>query len=298
MRPTVDNWDNVNLITEAQVLKLHTNESGREVNKVEVSIQGQRVFFSADIVVVACGAINSAVLLLRSANDRHPYGLANSSDQVGRNFMRHQNGAIVGLTRKANPTTFQKTLAVNDFYWGEPGFDYPMGHVQLLGKVNKDMIALDAPVFAPGLALEEVARRSVDWWLTAEDLPDPNNRVTIQNGSIYLDYVDNNTEAFDRLLNRWTEVLKSIECGDRILPYSLYFRKRIPLQGVAHQCGTCRFGEDPKTSVLNLDCRTHDVENLYVVDGSFFRSSAAVNPTLTIIANALRVGDRLLEKLK
>jgi choline dehydrogenase-like flavoprotein len=298
MRPTADNWDNISLLTAAQVLKLHTNESGREVSKVEVLIQGKRVFFSADIVVVACGAINSGVLLLRSANDKHPYGLANSSDQVGRNFMRHQNGAIVGLTRKSNPTIFQKTLAVNDFYWGESGFDYPMGHVQLLGKVNKDMIALDAPIFAPGLALEEVARRSVDWWLTAEDLPDPNNRVSIQNGDIYLDYTDNNTEAFDRLLSRWTEVLKSIECGDSILPCSLYFRKRIPLQGVAHQCGTCRFGEDPKTSVLNLDCRTHDVENLYVVDGSFFRSSAAVNPTLTIIANALRVGDRLLEKLK
>jgi choline dehydrogenase-like flavoprotein len=285
-------------MTEAQVLRLHTSESGREVTKVEVLVQGTRTFFSADIVVVSCGAINSAVLLLRSANDKHPYGLANSSDQVGRNFMRHQNGAIVGLTRKSNPTIFQKTLAINDFYWGESGFDYPMGHVQLLGKVNKDMIALDAPIFAPGLALEEVARRSVDWWLTAEDLPDPNNRVSIQNGDIYLDYTDNNTEAFDRLLNRWTEVLKSIDCADKILPCSLYFRKRIPIQGVAHQCGTCRFGEDPKTSVLDLDCRTHDVDNLYVVDGSFFRSSAAVNPTLTIIANALRVGDRLLERLK
>jgi choline dehydrogenase-like flavoprotein len=298
VRPSVDSYSNITLLTEARVLRLHTSESGREVTKVEVLVQGQRIFFSADIVVVSCGAINSAVLLLRSANDKHPYGLANSSDQVGRNFMRHQNGAIVGLTRKSNPTIFQKTLAVNDFYWGEPGFDYPMGHVQLLGKVNKDLIALDAPIFAPGLALEEVARRSVDWWLTAEDLPDPNNRVSIQNGDIYLDYTDNNTEAFDRLLNRWTEVLKSIDCADKILPCSLYFRKRIPLQGVAHQCGTCRFGEDPQTSVLDLDCRTHDVDNLYVVDGSFFRSSAAVNPTLTIIANALRVGDRLLERLK
>jgi choline dehydrogenase-like flavoprotein len=129
----------ITLLTEAQVLRLHTSESGREVTKVEVQIQGKRSFFSADIVVVSCGAINSAVLLLRSANDKHPYGLANSSNQVGRNFMRHQNGAIVGLTRKSNPTIFQKTLAVNDFYWGEPGFDYPMGHVQLLGKVNKDL---------------------------------------------------------------------------------------------------------------------------------------------------------------
>lgn len=173
-----------------------------------------------------------------------------------------------------------------------------MGHVQLLGKVNKDMIALDAPKFAPGLALEEVAHRSVDWWLTAEDLPDPNNRVRLQDGQIVLDYTDNNTKAFDRLLARWTEVLKSIDCGDRILPCSLYFRKRIPLQGVAHQVGTCRFGTDPNTSVLDLNCRTHDVDNLYVVDGSFFPASAAVNPSLTIMANALRVGDRLLARLR
>jgi choline dehydrogenase-like flavoprotein len=298
VRPAIDSFENVTLLVEARVLKLHTNESGREVSKVEVLHQGDRFFFSADLVVVACGAINSAVLLLKSANDKHPYGLANSSDLVGRNFMRHQNGAIVGVTRQPNLTQFQKTLAVNDFYWGEAGFNYPMGHVQLLGKINKDTLATDAPSFAPGLALDEVAKHSIDWWLTAEDLPDLNNRVSIVDGEIYLDYVDNNTEAFDRLLNRWTEVLKSIDCGDCILPCSLYFRKKIPLQGVAHQCGTCRFGEDPQTSVLNLDCRTHDVENLYVVDGSFFRSSAAVNPTLTIIANALRVGDILLEKIK
>jgi choline dehydrogenase-like flavoprotein len=134
--------------------------------------------------------------------------------------------------------------------------------------------------------------------LTAEDLPDPKNRVSLQQGQIYLDYMDNNTEAFDRLMYRWTEVLKSIHCGDSILPCSLYFRKRIPLQGIAHQCGTCRFGENPQTSVLDLNCRTHDVDNLYVVDASFFPSSAAVNPTLTIIANALRVGEHLLERLR
>ncbi len=298
VRPTVDSASNITLLTEAEVLRLHTSPTGREVTHVEAKVEGHRMLFTANVVVVSCGAINSAVLLLKSANDRHPNGLANSSDQVGRNFMRHQNGAIVGVTRKLNPTQFQKTLAVNDFYWGEQGFDYPMGHIQLLGKVNKDMIALDAPSFAPGIALEEVAKRSVDWWLTAEDLPDSNNRVSVVNGQIYLDYTDNNTQAFNRLLNRWTEVLKSIDCGDSIFPYSLYLRKRIPIQGVAHQCGTCRFGSDPQTSVLDLNCRTHDVDNLYVVDGSFFRSSAAVNPTLTIIANALRVGDHLLERLK
>ncbi|MEM9537669.1 MAG: GMC family oxidoreductase, partial [Cyanobacteria bacterium P01_E01_bin.45] len=146
-------------------------------------------------------------------------------------------------------------------------------------------------------ALEEIAGRSVDWWLTAEDLPDPNNRVKVENDRLYLDYTDNNTEAFDHLMNRWTSILKSINCGDTILPCSLYFRKRLPLQGVAHQVGTCRFGTDAATSVLDLNCRTHDVDNLYVVDGSFFPSSAAVNPSLTIIANALRVGDRLLDRL-
>jgi choline dehydrogenase-like flavoprotein len=296
VRPAMD-YENLTLMTEAKVLRLLTSKSGREVTRVETEIQGQPHRFSADIVVVACGAINSAVLLLRSADDQHSNGLANRSDQVGRNFMKHQNGAIVGLTKKLNPAVFQKTLAINDFYWGEPDFNYPMGHVQLLGKVNKDMIALDAPIFAPGLALEEVAKRSVDWWLTAEDLPDPNNRVRVKGDKIHLDYTDNNTEAFNRLLARWTEVLKSINCGDRILPCSLYFRKRIPLQGVAHQVGTCRFGEDPQTSVLDINCRTHDVDNLYVVDGSFFPSSAAVNPSLTIMANALRVGEHLIDRM-
>jgi choline dehydrogenase-like flavoprotein len=298
VQPTTQQYTNVTLVTQAQVLRLHTNASGRVITQVEANVAGHRQLFTGDIVVVSCGAINSALLLLRSANDYHPHGLANRSDQVGRNFMRHQNGAIVGITRKTNLTQFQKTMAINDFYWGEPGFEHPMGHVQLLGKVNKDLIALDAPKLAPGLALEEIAQRSVDWWLTAEDLPDPQNRVTLQDGQIYLDYTDNNTLAFDRLMHRWTETLKSIDCGDHILPCSLYFRKRIPIQGVAHQCGTCRFGADPTTSVLDLNCRTHEVDNLYVVDSSFFCSSGAVNPTLTIIANAIRVGEHLLERLK
>jgi choline dehydrogenase-like flavoprotein len=290
--------ENVTLITEAQVTRLNTSPSGREITSVEVEQNGTSQQFSADIIVVSCGAINTAALLLRSANDHHPHGLANRSDQVGRNFMKHQNGAIVGITRKPNPSIFQKTLGINDFYWGEPGFEYPMGHVQLLGKVNKEMIAQDAPKFAPGIALEEVAHRSVDWWLTAEDLPSPDNRVNIKGNRIQLQYTDNSTQAYDRLIDRWTQTLKSIDCGDTILPCSLYFRKRIPIQGVAHQVGTCRLGENPDTSVLDLNCRTHDVDNLYVVDGSFFPSSGAVNPSLTIIANAIRVGEHLLERLK
>jgi choline dehydrogenase-like flavoprotein len=296
VRPAIA-MENVTLLTEAEVLRLHTSASGKEVTSVEVKIGGEIVSFSSDIVVVSCGAINSAALLLRSANDKHPNGLANSSDQVGRNFMKHQHGAIVGITPKPNHSEFQKTLAVLDYYWGEKGFEYPMGLIQLLGKVNKDMIALDAPKFAPNMALDQIAQHSVDWFITAEDLPDPNNRVTYVNASVHLSYTENNTEAFDRLLDRWTKVLKSIDCGDSFLPNSLYFRKKLAIAAVAHQNGTCRFGKDPATSVLDVNCRTHDVDNLYVVDGSFFPSSAAVNPTLTIIANALRVGDRLLEAI-
>ncbi|MFH7024026.1 MAG: GMC oxidoreductase [Heteroscytonema crispum UTEX LB 1556] len=301
VRPS-EQYDNVTLMTEARVKQLHTSHSGREVTSVEVEINGEIHFFSSNIVVVACGAINSAALLLRSANEQHPNGLANSSDQVGRNFMKHQNGAIIGVSLKSNLTAFQKTLAINDFYWGDVDFDYPMGHVQLLGKVNADMIAQESPSvlgisFRERNTFEAIATHSVDWWLTAEDLPDPNNRVTLRGDSIQLHYTENNTEAYNRLVNRWTQVLKKIGCGEKIIPASFYFRKKLPLQGVAHQCGTCRFGEDRKTSVLDINCRTHDVDNLYVVDGSFFRSSAAVNPTLTIIANALRVSEHLIERL-
>lgn len=297
VRPAVK-YPNVTLITNAKVNRIVTDDSGKKVKYVEAEINGKTKNFSSDIFALCAGAINSAALLLKSANDKHPNGLANSSDQVGRNFMKHQNGAILGLTKKLNPTVFQKTLAINDFYWGEKDFDYPMGHVQLLGKASKEMLEGDAPAMTPGVALDQMAKHSIDWWITAEDLPDPNNRVTLKNGNIQLSYTDNNTEAYERLLKRWTEVLKSIDCGEKIIPCSIYLKKKIPLEGVAHQVGTCRFGSDPKTNVLDLNCKTHDVDNLYIVDGSFFPSSAAVNPSLTIMANALRVGEHLIDLMK
>lgn len=302
MRPVMGQ-ENVTLLTEAKVLKLHTSPSGREVSQVEVEWQGERHFFSGDLVAIACGAINSSVLLLRSANDQHPNGLANSSDLVGRYFMKHVLGSIIGISQKPNPTQFQKTLSINDFYWGEAGYEFPMGQIQTLGKVNKEALEGSADAYAP-LTPEQVATHSIDWWLTTEDLPDPNNRIMADGDKIILDYTENNAEPYARLEERWIDILKSIDCGDKILPHCSYFVKgsksyftgKLPLDGVGHQVGTCRFGEDPKTSVLDLNCRTHDVDNLYVVDGSFFCSSGAVNPTLTIIANALRVGDRILER--
>ncbi len=305
--PSIDH-SNVTLLTEAKVLKLHTNPSGNEISQVEVDVQGEIRYFNANIVAVCCGAVNSSVLLLRSANDQHPKGLANSSDLVGRHFMKHVLGSVIGVTSKLNPTLFQKTLSINDFYWGEEGYDYPMGQIQTLGKVSPEALEGNAAAYAP-LTVEHVATHSVDWWLTTEDLPDLNNRVRIegdQGEQIIIDYTDNNIEPYERLEQRWIEILKSIDCASMVAPHCNYFVKggqenyftgRLPLDGVGHQVGTCRFGVDPQTSVLNLNCQTHDIQNLYVVDGSFFLSSGAVNPTLTIMANALRVGDHLLERL-
>lgn len=295
IRPAIV-YDNLTLITEAKVLRLHTSPSGREVTGVEAEIAGERQIFSSDIVVVAGGAINSAVLLLKSANEQYPNGLANSSDLVGRNYMRHKISAIVALGLKPNPTVYPKTLAVNDFYWGEPGFPYPMGHVQTLGNITEDRAAANSPSFVPSKLIpravfKAVSERTTPWFLMAEDLPDPNNRVRVEGEKIFLEYTNNNDEALNRLIKRWQEVLRSME------PLSIFFTTEMSIKDVGHQCGTCRFGEDPQTSVLDLNCRTHDVDNLYVVDGSFFPSSAALNPTLTIIANAIRVGEHLLERM-
>jgi choline dehydrogenase-like flavoprotein len=303
--PARDHYGNLVLLTQAKVLRLLTSASGRTITGVETEVNGEHHIFHSDIVVVACGAINSAVLLLRSFNDQHPNGLANRSDQVGRNFMKHLATALVGLHSDVNHANFQKTIAVNDFYWGEPDFPYPMGMVQNTGNVLADMIPAEAPpLMAPFVKLiphferELIAERTTGWWLQTEDLPDPNNRVQVVNGSVHLNYTPNNTEAGDRLIHRWTSVLKACDRkAMHVIPFSIYPRNQVPVQAVAHQCGTCRFGSDPQTSVLDLNCRTHDVDNLYVVDGSFFPSNSGVNPTLTIMANALRVGDHLVERL-
>ncbi|MDQ3138749.1 MAG: GMC family oxidoreductase [Gemmatimonadota bacterium] len=297
IRPALRHPD-VTLELNAKVTRLRADRSAREVSAVEADVNGVAHRFYGDLVVVAAGAINSAALLLRSASDKHPHGLANSSDQVGRNYMRHLNGAMLGLSRRRNPVVFQKTLALNDYYWGEADFPFPMGHIQLLGKTDRGLLAADAPWFAPGFALDQMARHSVDWWVTAEDLPHPGNRVMVgRDGAIHLQQRDRYYEHFDRLVARWKRELRAVDAASRRHPLSLYLFKKIPAMGVAHQNGTCRFGDDPRTSVLNAFCQTHDVDNLYVVDGSFFCSSGAVNPSLTIAANALRVGDHLLERL-
>jgi choline dehydrogenase-like flavoprotein len=288
----------ITLLTEAKVLRLHTSPSGREITGVVAEVKGQLREFSGDIVVVSAGAVNSAALLLRSANDRHPRGLANnSSGLVGRNLMKHVLGSLVAVTTlKPNPSKFQKTMALNDFYWGEPGYEFPMGNIQLMGKTVIEGLRGYEAKYAP-LTIEEVAQNSIDWWLTTEDLPDAKNQVRVAGTDrIVIDYTENNSEPFARLNARWREILTEIDSAHPGVRTG-YFETKMPMHSLGHQVGTCKFGEDPKTSVLDLNCRAHDLDNLYVVDGSFFVSSGAVNPTLTIVANALRVGDHLLERL-
>ena len=296
VRPTWDN-ENVTILTSAKVLKLNTDATGKKVVSAEVELGTMAELFTADLFILSAGAINSAVVLLKSASDLHPNGLANKSGLVGRNFMKHNSTAMIGVSTKPNPTVFQKTMAVNDFYFGDQEFPYPMGHIQLLGKSNKGQISGDAPFFTPGFVLSEMVTHSIDWWMTGEDLPDPENRVQVIDGEVHLDYKDNNMEGFNRLIDKIKDVLYKIDSGHSFFPHSLYLTKSIPLAAVGHQCGTARFGTDENTSVLDINCKAHELENLYVVDGSFFPSSGAVNPSLTIIANALRVGDHLLSKL-
>jgi len=251
------------------------------------------------MVAVSCGAINSAALLLRSGNEKHPQGLANSSDIVGRHYMGHTNGILLALSRCANPSIFQKTLAVNDFYFGDKEFPHPMGHISFVGKLDAITLSAGAPPVVPGWTLDLVAKHSLDFWITSEDLPDPNNRVTLnRDGEIVLTYNPNNLEAYNQLLARLKNVLKKADCHEGLFSRDVFIGEKIPLAGVAHQNGTLRFGRDPKTSVLDVNCKAHDLDNLYVVDASFFPSSGAVNPALTIMANALRVGDHLLDRLR
>jgi choline dehydrogenase-like flavoprotein len=291
-------YSNVTLETDSYVSRLITDSSGKEIKSVEVIRHGQTISYTTDIVVVSAGAINSAALLLRSASDKHPNGLANGSDVVGRNYMAHNNSAMVALSTKPNPTKFGKTFAINDFYFGAEDFDFPLGHIQMLGKSDAMMFREDAPSFAPGLTLEYMAKHALDFWMTSEDLPLPENRVTLdKKGNIVLSYSENNLEGHKRLQKKLRWILEHSGCETHLLPNNVYLGKKIPIAGTAHQCGTIRFGNDPKTSALNTNCRAHEVENLYVVDGSFFPSSSAVNPGLTIMANALRVGDHLISEV-
>ncbi|PZV01829.1 MAG: dehydrogenase [Leptolyngbya sp.] len=305
VNPALD-FGNVTLKTSAKVTGVLTNPTGTTVKGVQAEINGQPYIFMADIVVLACGAVNSAALLLRSANEKHPNGLANNSDQVGRNLMKVQMSSIVQVTAQSNSGKFPRSVGVNDYYWGDSQVDYPMGHIQNMGGVLQDAIFAESPPvlslvtkFMPNFGLKQLATRSIAWWAMTEVLPDPKNRVTVKDGKLSVAFTANNAEAHDRLVYRWLDVLKAVEKDSSLFSRSgLHPRGEVPLSVMAYQCGTCRMGTDPASSVLDINCRAHELDNLYVVDSSFMPSSASVGNALTVIANALRVGEHLLERLK
>jgi choline dehydrogenase-like flavoprotein len=274
---------NVSMLTGARAVGLRTDPTGRRVTGLDIDVDGSRKTVIASTYVVAAGAINSAALLLRSASDRHPNGLANSTGLVGRNYMAHLNSALMAIRPKVNGTVFQKTLAVNDWYFSESNARVGMGHAQLLGKLQAEMLQGSVP-WAPRKVLAELAGRSVDWYLMTEDLPDPNNRVSLDaSGRVVVSFRANNEGLHKRLVRTMASAM-------RRAGYPMIQTRRFPLDATAHQCGTAKFGDDPATSVLDPLCRSHDVANLLVMDASFLPSSSAQNPALTIAAQALRVG--------
>jgi choline dehydrogenase-like flavoprotein len=325
VRPALEHA-NVTLLTGATAVELRTNPAGTAVTEVVVQRSGDesppiraaggragedgrgqgagaRESYAADIVVVSCGAANTAKLLLESATDKHPCGLSNGSDQVGRNYMFHNSQAVLAISKEPNPTVFQKTLGVNDYYFASEEWEFPMGNIQMVGKSVSDMYRGEKPTItklAPfGLSLKEVAEHAVDFWLSTEDLPHAENRVSVdRDGRLTLAYTPCNDHARDRLLEQLRSLLGRLGMHEHhLIPRWAYLENKIPVAGVAHQAGTCRFGSDPATSVLDTDCRAHELDNLYVVDTSFFPSISAVNPALTAMANAVRVGEHLLERL-
>jgi len=288
--------ENVTLLTNAYVEKLETDASGKKINGVITWVNGEKISFSAEIVIVACGAVNSAALMLRSANDKHPNGLANSSDQVGRNLMLHHNGCLVAFTKKKNDCVFQKSLGIADFYFGTGDNQFPLGEIQLMGRNDADTIVWLAEKIAPGKTYEQLKEMTIDFWLTAEDLPSPENRVTLRkDGSIKVNYSKTNYEAYEKLKEKLKEVfirLGELDPDYKDVQWNGY---DLDITGMSHQNGTMRFGTDSKKSVLDLNCKAHDLDNLYVLDASFFPSCGAFNPALTIAANTLRVSGYLTE---
>jgi choline dehydrogenase-like flavoprotein len=282
------NDPNIELWTGAFARHLLTDGSGRSVVAVEVERNGEMLQISAGTVVVACGAVNSAALLLRSANAMHPDGLANRSGQAGRNYMVHNNAVLMAVhPTMINGTVVQKSFSINDFYFRGPGFPYPLGNLQPVGKVQTAMLQA-AMKRAPARLLTQLAARSTDWWVMSEDLPDPENRVTLgTNGRIRVHWKANNLVTHRKFIDTAKDLFRNAG-------YPLVVTKTMGIETNSHQVGTIRFGHDPATSVLDQYCKAHGLHNLYVVDASFFPSSTAVNPALTIMAQAIRVAEHIV----
>ncbi len=291
VRPALQH-DNVTLKTHSPVERLEVDESGRKVKKVIVKTEaGETVEYEADLVVVAAGALGSALLFLRSQQDKHPNGLANSTGLVGRNFMGHNNATLIAISKTPNDATFEKTLALADYYWGDEAFKYPMGLIQMLGKFNEDLMKLESPTPLEGMTHAEMASHSLEFWLQSEDLPRLENGISYNTqGQVVFDYTANNVEAATQLRKRLTDFLDCINChpGTHNVDFYMGGMVGIPL---GHTMGTMTMGKNASQSVLDPYCKAHELDNVFVTDGSFFVSAGAVNPTLTIIAQTLRVAE-------
>ena len=282
---------NVTLWTHAMARKLITDATGRRIEAVEIERDGRVEKVSAPLVIVSCGAVNSAALLLRSATATHPDGLANSSGLVGKRYMAHLATMMQGFhPLKKNDKVFQNTVAINDFYLKGPNTRYPLGQIQSQGRTHGVMAQTVVPS-VPVWAYDAWVARGVDWLAMTEDLPRLDNKITVErDGRIRLHYTPNNIVAHRQLVKETKKILRK-------LGYWVVMTHSHKFKNTTHQCGTLVFGTDPKQSVLDTHCRTHDVDNLYVVDASFFPSSAAVNPGLTIIAQAIRAADHIKDTL-
>jgi choline dehydrogenase-like flavoprotein len=290
-----------------RVRRLHVNPSGHEVRGVEAEIDGNTWLFSADAVVLAAGAINSAEILLRSATEHHSRGLANGSDQVGRNLMKPQLTSVIQLAAAANSGRYGRSLGITDYYWGDQNVSFPLGSIASGGGVLQDALFAESPPvlslvtkLMPSFGLEQLASRSVVWWATSAVRPDPHNRLTLRGNHLQIHYLPNNREAHDRLVYRWIDTLKQVEADPLcqvVKPAPTHPRGEAPLTVMGSVCGTCRMGSNPATSVVDLQGRCHELTNLWIADASVFRSCPSVPIGLTVIANALRIGDHLLASL-
>ena len=274
---------NVTLMTGANVSRLETDEAGTRVTAAVFVKDGFEQRISAGIFAVATGAVQTAALLLRSASKAHPTGLANSSDQLGRNFMNHNTSAMLVLDYRRNASVYQKTIAFNDFYNADNDYRAPLGNVQLLGHITGNILKANFPVPAPAWLVRLIARHAYGWFLTSEDLPNPESRVMVREDRIVVNWIRSNMRAHQALIKKTKNVMR--KAGFPVVLTHTFGRKT-----TSHQCGTARLGHDPKTSVVDLNCRAHDVENLYITDASVLPTSAAVNPALTIAALAIKAG--------
>jgi choline dehydrogenase-like flavoprotein len=287
----------------ARVLQLHVNPSGQDVRGVEVDIAGQRWLFRSHQVVLAAGAIGTPEILLRSATEHHARGLANGSDQVGRNLMKPQLTSILQLAAAPNSGRYHRSHGITDFYWGDKNVDFPLGSIQSGGGVLQDALFAESPPvlslvtrLLPDFGIEQLASRSITWWAMSAVRPDPHNRIALRGNQLQIHYTPNNREAHDRLVYRWIDCLKAVE-ADPLTQVTkaapTHPRGEAPLPVIGGACGTCRMGSDPATSVVNLEGRSHELHNLWIVDASVLPSCPSVGIGLTVIANALRIGERL-----